>query len=104
MRATARRLLAADAEPPSPQELRTLLLLLRGHLMVAVPEVEAAAAGLPRDDVPRACALACVGEARIRLGLEPGHPLPARIAHAQRLARSVNALCDHFENLGGGRR
>jgi hypothetical protein len=67
---------------------------------VAIPEVEAIAAKLPEDDVPRYCALACVGEARIRLGLEPGHGLPAEIAHAQRLARSVIALCDHYENLG----
>ncbi|WP_254407958.1 DUF6415 family natural product biosynthesis protein [Streptomyces sp. AC495_CC817] len=99
MRATARSLLAEDAEPPNTDELETLTLKLRGHIMVAVPEVEAAAGPLPEGDVPRACALACVGEARMRLGLEPGPALPAGIAHAQRLARSVNALCDHHENL-----
>ncbi|MFF1598750.1 DUF6415 family natural product biosynthesis protein [Streptomyces mirabilis] len=48
--------------------------------------------------MPHACALACVGEARMRLSLEPDHRLPAGIAHAQRLARSLNALCDHYEN------
>jgi hypothetical protein len=101
MRATARRLLAEDAEPPMPDELETLTLTLRGMIMLAVPEVETAAGRLPEDDVPRYCALACVGEARMRLDLEPGHGLPAGIAHAQRLARSVNALCDHLENLGG---
>ncbi|GGX94790.1 DUF6415 family natural product biosynthesis protein [Streptomyces anandii] len=102
MRACARRLLADDAELPTVEELETLTLQLRGHVMLAVPEVEMAAGALPRDDVPRACALACVGEARMRLNLEPGHALPAQVAHAQRLARSVNALCDHYENLGGG--
>ncbi|RZB18261.1 hypothetical protein StrepF001_14170 [Streptomyces sp. F001] len=101
MRGSARRLLADDAEPPMPDELETLTLQLRGHIMLAVPEVETAAAGLPEDDIPRACALACVGEARMRLNLEPGRTLPAGIAHAQRLARSVNALCDHYENLRG---
>lgn len=99
MRSTARRLLAEDAEPPTPNELETLTLQLRGHIMVAIPDVEAAARRLPEDDVPRACALACVCEARMRLGLEPGRALPTGIAHAQRLARSVNALCDHYENL-----
>lgn len=101
MRATARRLLADDAEPPSPEELETLTLLLRGHLMVAIPAVEIAAGRLPKDDVPRACAMACIGEARMRLRLEPGRTLPAGIAHAQRLARSVDALADHYENIGG---
>ncbi|MFD7404539.1 DUF6415 family natural product biosynthesis protein [Streptomyces sp. NPDC059866] len=101
MRGTARRLLADDAEPPMPDELETLTLQLRGHLMLAVPEVETAAGRLPEDDIPRACALACVGEARMRLNLEPGRSLPVGISHAQQLARSVNALCDHYENLGG---
>ncbi|MFD7409395.1 DUF6415 family natural product biosynthesis protein [Streptomyces sp. NPDC059866] len=103
MRASARRLFAEDAELPSPKELETLTLQLRGHIMLAIPEVATVAAKLPEDDIPRACALACIGEARMRLGLEPGRTLPAGIAHAQRLARSVNALVDHFENLGGGR-
>lgn len=102
MRAAARRLLAETAEPPMPEELETLTLQLRGHIMLTIPEVEKAAGRLPEDDVPRACALACIGEAHIRLGLEPGRTLPAGIAHAQRLARSVNALCDHYENLAEG--
>lgn len=99
MRATARRLLAENAEPPMPDELETLTLQLRGMIMLTIPEVETAAGRLPKDDIPRACALACIGEARMRLGLEPGRTLPAGIAHAQRLARSVAALCDHYENL-----
>ncbi|MFF2933529.1 DUF6415 family natural product biosynthesis protein [Streptomyces mirabilis] len=99
MRASARRLLAEGAELPSFGELETLTLLLRGHIMLLIPEVEKAAGPLPEDDIPRACALACIGESRMRLNLEPGRALPAGIAHAQRLARSVNALCDHFENL-----
>ncbi|MFF5001681.1 DUF6415 family natural product biosynthesis protein [Streptomyces phaeochromogenes] len=103
MRTTARRLLAEDAELPTFDELETLTLLLRGHLMLAIPEVESTAAEFPEDDVPRACALACVKEARMRLGLEVGHGLPAGIAHAQRLARAVGSLCDHYDNLRGGR-
>jgi hypothetical protein len=101
MRAAALRLLAEDAELPSDEELDTLTVQLRGHLMLAIPIVEALADRLPEDDVPRACARAGITEARTRLGLEPRQALPARIAHAQRLARSVNALCDHYENLSG---
>ncbi|MGW3913189.1 DUF6415 family natural product biosynthesis protein [Streptomyces sp. NPDC005070] len=104
MRATARLLLGEDAELPTETELNTLTLTLRGHMMLLIPAVEDVARPLPEDDVPRACAMACLGESRMRLGLEPGVTLPAAVAHAQRLARSVNALCDHVENLNGGHR
>ncbi|MGI5426746.1 DUF6415 family natural product biosynthesis protein [Streptomyces sp. CA-179760] len=48
----------------------------------------------------RVCALFCVGEARLRLSAQPGlNPsAQARTAHAQRLARSVRTLCDHYED------
>ncbi|MFE2445191.1 DUF6415 family natural product biosynthesis protein [Streptomyces sp. NPDC059426] len=101
MRASTRRLLAEDAELPSMEEVETLTLRLRGHITVAVPGVEQMARSLSEDDTRRACARACIGEARMRMRMEPGATLPARIAHAQRLARSVNALCDHYESLGG---
>jgi hypothetical protein len=103
MRASARRLLADDAELPSFAEMETLTLLLRGHMMLLIPEVEIAAGRLSKDDIPRYCALACVGEARMRLNLTAGYGLPAGIAHAKRLSRALNALCDHYENLAGER-
>ncbi|MFI6285529.1 DUF6415 family natural product biosynthesis protein [Streptomyces sp. NPDC051018] len=98
-RATARRLLSEDAEPPTAEELQDLTMRLRGYLMILIPEAERATAGLGWGDVPRACALAGVGEARrvLSSGARPGYP--ASIAHAQRIARSVSALCDHIENL-----
>jgi hypothetical protein len=99
---TARRFLADDAEQFCDEELETLALQLRGHLMLAIPVVEALADRLPEDDVPSACAFSAVMEARTRLGLEPHRSVAGRVAHAQRLARSVNALCDHYENLSGG--
>ncbi|GGW47308.1 hypothetical protein CP966_25300 [Streptomyces galilaeus] len=99
MRATVRRLLAADAELPTPDELSTLAPLLRGHINALVPTVENAASRLPKDDVPRACAMACVGEARMRLRLGDGDTETVRAAVAVRLARSVNALTDHYETL-----
>ncbi|MBL1114435.1 hypothetical protein JK364_18845 [Streptomyces sp. 110] len=105
MRASTRRVLAEDAELPSMEEMETLTFRLRGHIIAAVPAVEQMTHSLSEDDTrracARACARACIGEARMRMRLEPGATLSARIAHAQRLARSINALCDHYENLGG---
>ncbi|MFU0241648.1 DUF6415 family natural product biosynthesis protein [Streptomyces scabiei] len=102
MRASARRLLVEGEPRPDAEELETLTLMLRGHIMVAIPEVEAAASKLAEDDIPRACALACIGEARMRLSSEVGPSPRAEFADVQLLARSVNALCDHYENLGHG--
>jgi hypothetical protein len=99
MREAAGRLLGENAELPDAETLETLTLMLRGMLMVAVPEVLSLASSLPADDVPAACARAGVGQARARLDMEPRPGLPAGIAHGQRLARSVVALCDHYENL-----
>ncbi|MFD5710316.1 DUF6415 family natural product biosynthesis protein [Streptomyces pharetrae] len=102
MRSDARCLLADQRELPSEGELEVLTAQLRGHLMLAIPVVAALADRFPEDDVPSACAHAAVMEARNRLGLDPRPSLPVRVAYAQRLARSVNALCDHYENLSGG--
>jgi hypothetical protein len=87
---------------PAEEELETLTHQLRGHLTLAIPVVEELAERFPEEDVPRACAHSAVMQARIHLDREPGRTLPARIAYAQRLARSVNALCDHYENLTSG--
>jgi hypothetical protein len=40
------------------------------------------------------CALACVGEARMRLRLGEGDNDRLRLSVAAKLARSVNVLCD----------
>jgi hypothetical protein len=65
------------------------------------PEVEAAAGKLPEDDIPRYCALACVGEARGKLRAVPARGAAGAQSHARRLARSLAALCDHYEALTG---
>ncbi|MFJ2719353.1 DUF6415 family natural product biosynthesis protein [Streptomyces sp. NPDC087437] len=103
MRASVRRLLAADIEPPAPDVLETLAQTLRGHINALIPAVEAVTRGLPKNDVPRICAMACIGEARMRLRMGDGDNDAVRLAVAVRLARSVNALADHYENLGGPR-
>ena len=103
MRADARPLLAEDAEPLVADELATAISTLRGHIRALIPDVEQLAGRQPEDDIPRACALACCGEARMRLRLGDGDTPAVRGATVQRLARSVIALCDHYENLGGPR-
>ncbi|MFE5189187.1 DUF6415 family natural product biosynthesis protein [Streptomyces sp. NPDC056628] len=100
MRTAAHRLLDQDAQEPAPEELATLTLQLRGHIQLLIPEVGIRASRLPKNAIPRACALACIGEAEMRLRLGPGDNDAVRRTVATKLARSVNALCDHFENLG----
>ncbi|MFD5497024.1 MULTISPECIES: DUF6415 family natural product biosynthesis protein [unclassified Streptomyces] len=101
MRTAVSRLLADDAVLPTEEELETLLLQLRGHLMLLIPEVETTAAKLPDGNIPGHCARACVGEARMKLGVEPPASFPRRVGHAQKLARVLRALVDHSETLDG---
>ncbi|MHA5050027.1 DUF6415 family natural product biosynthesis protein [Streptomyces sp. SD15] len=101
MRESIGRLLPPEGEALAGAELVTLTSLLRGHMELLIPEIDTATAVLPKNDIPRYCALACVGEARGRLRAQPS-PVPGgAIAHARRLARSLNALCDHYEALTG---
>ncbi|MFB8777201.1 DUF6415 family natural product biosynthesis protein [Streptomyces broussonetiae] len=103
MRTAVRRLMTGAPELLPLEELKDLVLQMRGYAVVSIPEVEAAAYRQSEDDIPRACALACVGEARrlLRQGASD-ETQPAYVAHVRRLARSVNALCDHRENLRPG--
>lgn len=101
MRENIGRLLLPEGTAPTDAELTTLTSLLRSHIELITPEIEAAAAKLHKDDIPRYCALACAGEARGRLRTSPSPAPGGRIAHARRLARSLNALCDHYEALTG---
>ncbi|MFG3586638.1 DUF6415 family natural product biosynthesis protein [Streptomyces sp. NPDC047990] len=98
MRAAVRQLLGESA-PPGPEFLETLVLQIRGHIQLLIPEVQHVADRLPKNDIPRYCALACLGEARRKLSLPAGGSLSRDLAHARRLARVLNALCDHHENL-----
>jgi hypothetical protein len=106
MRAVVDRLLDPDAAPdvlpPAPDEVDTLTVQLRGHLELLLPEVEETASRLPRSNIPRYCALACVGEARERLRTGPSSRFGGPAGHARRLARTLNALLDHWEALRGG--
>src|SRR5262249_25068060 len=101
MRQTIGRLLPPDAGLVGISEVETLTNLLRGHMQLIIPEIEQAAGKLPTDDVPRYCALACIGEARAKLRTAAGHGPHRAVAYARKLARSLAALCDHYEALTG---
>lgn len=98
MRQSALRLIGETAVVPGDAELEVLTLRMRGHLQLLIPEVEKAARARPTDDIPRYCALACVGEAGLRLNARVQAAQDA-LPRARRLARSLNALCDHYESL-----
>ncbi|MGI5143324.1 DUF6415 family natural product biosynthesis protein [Streptomyces sp. CA-106110] len=101
MRQTIGQLLPPDAKPAGISEVETLTNLLRDHMQLIIPEIEQAAGKLPTDDVPRYCALACIGEARAKLRTAAGHGPHRAVAYARKLARSLAALCDHYEALTG---
>ncbi|MBE4740749.1 MULTISPECIES: DUF6415 family natural product biosynthesis protein [Streptomyces] len=101
MRSTADRILASDAKPVSPKDLETLVIAMRGQIELLVPVVQGLAAGFPKGDIPRECALAGAREASMRLRLGADGGSPARMSVSMKVARSVVALCDHYENLGG---
>nr|WP_281364893.1 DUF6415 family natural product biosynthesis protein [Streptomyces typhae] len=101
MRSAVCHLMAPGGAQSVPSEVDTLAAQLRDYLVVLIPAVEARTDDLPLKGAPRACALACVGEARMRLGVETCPGLSAAIVHAQRLARCVEALCDHYEDRDG---
>ena len=104
MRASARRLLAEDAEPVPADEVPVLISTLRGHLQLIVPEVEASATRKPEDPtmtIPAACALVAAADVRRMLDIAPRPGYGSAVVHARRLARRVNAMCDHYENLAG---
>jgi hypothetical protein len=105
MRETVNRLLDPDAVPealpPVGAELETLTATVRGHLQLLTPEVEAAARTLKAGSTERSIVLGCVWEARSRLEAAPSSRTGGPVAYARRLARALNALCDHHESLCG---
>jgi hypothetical protein len=97
MRATAARALH---DVPAADDLDTLASTLRGHMHILIPEVEQLASR--RRDTAGISARACADEARRKLNLGNGDIEAVRVSVVQKLARSVDALCRHYETLGGG--
>nr|WP_145486575.1 MULTISPECIES: DUF6415 family natural product biosynthesis protein [Streptomyces] len=90
----------ADAPPPAPEKLGTLIFVLRDHLVQLIPEVEKKLGQLPRESSGRYCASACVGEAHGKLQAGPARGPNGEVGYARRLARVLRALLDHFEDAG----
>jgi hypothetical protein len=105
MRDTVYRLLDPDSDPqafpPTGDELQTLTATVRGHLELLLPDVEEAARKLKPGSIPTYTLLQCVWDARSRMEAEPSSKTGGPVAYARRLARSLNALCDHYERLTG---
>ncbi|MFD3614417.1 DUF6415 family natural product biosynthesis protein [Streptomyces sp. NPDC058676] len=104
MREIVNRLLDPDAVPealpPGADELATLTLQLRGHIALLAPDVaEAARRRLKPGSVRKYSVLTLVWEAESRLEAEPSPRYGGPVGHARRLARVLNALCDHHEEL-----
>lgn len=106
MRDTVNLLLDPDAVPealpPTGEALEQLTATVREHLKALAPEVEAAAIrNLEAGSVRRSTTLGCVWEARSRLESRPSPRYGGAPGYARRLARTLNALCDHYEALNG---
>lgn len=98
MRVSVRHALAED---PQAEELMTLAETLRGHMRVLMPEVSELAARQPRNAMAAVGARAAIQEADRKLRVGDGGTQALRLALVQRLARCVDCLCRHYENLGG---
>ncbi|MEU2434353.1 DUF6415 family natural product biosynthesis protein [Streptomyces sp. NPDC007861] len=83
---------------PGP-ELKYLTAEMRGYVELLIPEIRRLIARLPAGDAPARVAQIGVDEAWRRLHTPPGFGPDAAYAQAQRLARSVLSLCDHYESL-----
>lgn len=95
---TMRATIARALTPENPaEETREVLALLHGEIALMLPELEAGIARLPKNDGARYCALACVGEARMKLRASSA-PVEDD-ARARSLARTLAALCDHHEGF-----
>jgi hypothetical protein len=103
MRETVNRLLDPDSLPetlpPAIDELEELTKLLRGHVELLAPEVAELARGLTPKSVRRFTVQQSVWEAESRLAAEPIRRYGGALGYARRLARVLNALCDHYEAL-----
>ncbi|MET9964448.1 DUF6415 family natural product biosynthesis protein [Streptomyces sp. NPDC006356] len=102
MRAAATWLL--DQSTPLGRETSKLFDQdFRLFLSLVIPHIEQLTGGRTdtKDNATAKGALAGVGEARRRLSETESACLTAEFARVKRLARSVVALCDHFDALSG---
>jgi hypothetical protein len=99
MRAAAAKMVGEETQIPRWETVQEFARLYRRDVLGLIPAVEGLIARQPKDDVPAAVARACIEEARRRLNETEANGLHGEVKRVQRLARSVIALCDHYENL-----
>ncbi|GAB2880689.1 hypothetical protein GCM10027074_56190 [Streptomyces deserti] len=90
-------------QPTLPRHQSTKLFSQDFHdfLDQLIPRIEKLTAAGPEDDVPAQVALAGVAEARRRMDEPEAAGLRGEVERVKRLARSVVALCDHYDALTG---
>ncbi|WP_244313459.1 DUF6415 family natural product biosynthesis protein [Streptomyces zinciresistens] len=88
---------------PRHENLRLWSADLTAFLEHLIHETGLLAAGLPPYDVPGRVAMVCVDEARLRLSMPEAAGLNGETQRVRCLARSVVALCDHYDTLTGAR-
>ncbi|MFD5425197.1 DUF6415 family natural product biosynthesis protein [Streptomyces sp. NPDC127084] len=97
MRDVARQVMA-DEETASAE----LVPAMCGFVYLMVPEVQALIRHAPLGDVPAQVAQVAVDGACRQVKTPPGGGLTAARRHARKIATSLLALCDHYENLRPG--
>ncbi|MFF0792922.1 DUF6415 family natural product biosynthesis protein [Streptomyces spiralis] len=75
----------------------------RKVLDALIPRAEELAAALPTDDVTAKVALAGVRKARQRLDEPEAAGLHGEVERVKQIARSVIAMCNHYDSLSGVR-
>jgi hypothetical protein len=98
---SAEEVISDGAKIEDSDVLETIIILLRGMIMLLVSEVEKDLARYARNNSVAIGARAGITEARVRAHAFPGSDIPQLVGHAQRLARGVLALIRHHERLGG---
>ncbi|WP_329343816.1 DUF6415 family natural product biosynthesis protein [Streptomyces sp. NBC_01352] len=87
--------------PPPHGSVQGFSQAFRSYLGQLSPWIEQITRTLAEDDVPAQVALTGVGKARRRLGEAERADLNGEMERVRRLARSVLALCDHYDALTG---
>ncbi|MFE7441729.1 DUF6415 family natural product biosynthesis protein [Streptomyces chartreusis] len=100
MRAAATWLLDRSTRP-GRETLKLFDQDFRLFLSLVIPHIERLTDGRPEDHATAKAARTGVGEARSRLIEAASTDLTAEFERVGRLARSVVALCDHFDALSG---
>ncbi|MEV0633797.1 DUF6415 family natural product biosynthesis protein [Streptomyces sp. NPDC050619] len=90
-----------QASLPRHQTVKLFSQDFQRYLEQLIPQIEQLTERLPEDDAPAKVASAAVSEACRRVGEPESAGLYGEVERVKRLARSVLALCDHYDTLTG---